>query len=181
MMYLGDLAEDSTINFLWSTNDAAGASITRATDGTVSVYKDGNVAQSTAGVTGSEDFDSLTGIHLCTIDLSADAFYATGSDYDVVLSGATIDGQTVNAVLAHFSIENRLLSKTVTQPGQATPAANTTIVEMVAYLYKNWRNKKTQTVSAWTLFNDDGTTAGQTAGVSEAAGTATKDEITTGA
>jgi len=105
--WLGDYKEDDTVYFLWSTNDADGASVTRATDGTVQVYKDNGVAQSTAGVTDTEDFDSLTGIHACTIDLSADAFYATGADYAVVLAGATIDGQTVNAVLAHFSIENR--------------------------------------------------------------------------
>ncbi len=105
--YLGDFAEDATVHFIWDSNDSDGASITRATDGTISVYKDNGVAQSTAGVTDTEDFDSLTGIHACTIDLSADAFYATGSNYSVVLSAATIDGQTVNAVLAHFSIENR--------------------------------------------------------------------------
>jgi hypothetical protein len=107
MMYLGDYNEDDTLYFLWSSNSAAGASITRATNGTVSVYKDNGTTQTTTGITDTEDFDSLTGIHACTIDLSADAFYATGADYAVVLSAATIDGQTVNAVLAHFSIENR--------------------------------------------------------------------------
>jgi len=105
--YLGDFVEDETVHFLWTTNDGDGASITRATDGTISVYKDNNATQSTAGITDTEDFDSLTGIHACTIDLSADAFYATGANYSVVLSAATIDGQTVNSVIAHFSIENR--------------------------------------------------------------------------
>jgi hypothetical protein len=107
--YLGDFKEDETVHFIWDTNNSNGASITRATDGTVSVYKDNGVAQSVAGVTDTEDFDGLTGIHACTIDLSADVFYATGANYTVVLSAATIDGQTVNAVLAHFSIENRSL------------------------------------------------------------------------
>lgn len=109
MMYLGDYAEDAIIDFNWSSNNAAGASVTRATNGTISVYKANSTTQSTAGVTDSEDFDSLTGIHHVRIDTSADAFYAVANDYSVVLSGATIDGQTVNAVLAHFSIENRSL------------------------------------------------------------------------
>ena len=61
----------------------------------------------TAGVTDTEDFDNLTGIHACTIDLGADAFYAVDADYSVVLQGATIDGKEVNSVLAHFSIEKR--------------------------------------------------------------------------
>lgn len=107
MLWLGDYKEDDTVHFLWPTNATTGASVTRTVDGEVRVYKDNNVAQSTAGITDTEDFDGLTGVHACTIDLSADAFYAIGADYSVVLQGATIDGQTVNAVLAHFSIENR--------------------------------------------------------------------------
>lgn len=104
-MYLGDFAEDATLDFKWSTNDAAGASITRATDGTVSVYVGNSTTQLTTGVTDTEDFDSLTGVHHCRIDLSSSATYAPGSECQVVLSAATIDGETVNAVLAHFSIE----------------------------------------------------------------------------
>jgi hypothetical protein len=107
MIYLGDYTEDTIIDFKWSSNAADGSSITRSTNGTISVYKANSATQSTAGVTDTEDFDSLTGIHHCRIDLSADAFYATANDYAVVLSGATIDGKTVNAVLAHFSIQNR--------------------------------------------------------------------------
>ena len=38
---------------------------------------------------------------------TSDAFYAAGHDYTVVLTGAVIDGQTVNTVLAAFSIEHR--------------------------------------------------------------------------
>lgn len=125
MMYLGDYKEDDTVHFLWSTNGSDGESITRSTNGTVSVYKDNGTSQSTAGVTDTEDFDSLTGIHACTIDLSADAFYAVGADYAVVLSAATIDGKTVNAVLAHFSIENRFNETTTTSmaAGVITAAA----------------------------------------------------------
>jgi hypothetical protein len=111
MMYLGDYAEDEPVYFLWSTNNASGASITRATNGTVSVYKDNGTTQTTTGVTDTEDFDSLTGVHACTI-VTTDAFYVTGADYAVVLSAATIDGQTVNAVLAHFSIQNRYMRGT---------------------------------------------------------------------
>jgi len=107
MIQLGDLREDATTTFLWSTNDSDGAAITRAADGEVRIYKDDGTTESTVGITDTEDFDAMTGVHCCKIDTSADAFYTTGHDYNVVLSGATIDGQTVNAVLAHFSIENR--------------------------------------------------------------------------
>lgn len=107
MMYLGDYKEEGKVYFCWSTNDKDGASITRATDGTIKVYKDDGTTESTAGVTDMEDFDGVTGIHNCKIDLSADAFYEPGHDYSVVLVGSEIDGESVNAVLAIFSIENR--------------------------------------------------------------------------
>lgn len=124
---LGDYTEDETVHFIWHTHDSAGASVTRTTDGTVSVYKDNGTTQSTAGITDTEDFDMLTGIHVCTIDLSADAFYAIGANYSVVLSAATIDSQTVNAVLAHFSIENRFAEVDVTKMvGGTVPTPATT-------------------------------------------------------
>lgn len=106
-MYLGDYKEGDTVYFCWSTNDKDGAAVTRATDGTIKVYKDDGTTESTAGIADTEDFDSTTGIHNCKIDLSADAFYGPAHDYSVVLAGAEIDGETVNTVLAIFSIENR--------------------------------------------------------------------------
>ena len=111
--YIGDWLEDSIHYFTWNTSATTGASITRTVNGTVSVYKDDGIAQSVVGVTDTEDFDGLTGVHCCKIDTSADAFYATGHDYSVVLSAATIDGQTVNTAIAHFSIENRVASSDV--------------------------------------------------------------------
>ncbi|MCK4913011.1 MAG: hypothetical protein KAS69_00245 [Planctomycetes bacterium] len=105
--YLGDYKKDSTIYFCWDTNDKSGASITRATNGAIKIYKADGTAESTAGITDTEDFDGISGVHNCKIDLSSNAFYSTGNDYSVVLSGAVIDGETVNAVLATFSIQNR--------------------------------------------------------------------------
>ncbi len=105
--YLGDFKEDETVHFIWNTFDDNNASVTRSTNGTVSVYKDNGVTQSVAGITDTEGFDSLTGIHACTIDLSADAFYASGANYTVVVSAMTVAGDVINAALAHFSIENR--------------------------------------------------------------------------
>ena len=111
-MYLGDYKEDATVYFCWDTNDKSGASVTRATNGTIHVYKDDGTTESVAGTTDTEDFDSLTGVHNCKIVLT-DAFYAAGHDYSVVLAGAVIDGETVNAVLATFSIENRFASSSL--------------------------------------------------------------------
>ena len=106
MNYIGDFPQDQAIYHYWSTNTSAGASVDRATDGTLSVYKDGGATQVTTGVTDAEKSDDLTGVHLCTI-VTTDAWYAPAHDYAVVLSAATIDGQTVNAPIFSFSIENR--------------------------------------------------------------------------
>ena len=57
-------------------------------------------------MTYTPNFDGVTGVNLVSIDTS-DAFYAAGHDYTVVLTGAAIDGETVNTVLAAFSIEHR--------------------------------------------------------------------------
>ena len=115
---LGDFVEDATLHFEWSTRDTDGAPITRSTDGTIYVKKD-NATTSSAGITNVEDADGVTGQHECTIDLSADAFYATGSNYSVVLYGAVIDSVSVTTTLREFSIQNRYM--------RGTDGANTTV------------------------------------------------------
>jgi hypothetical protein len=112
MLNLGDVAAGSTIQVPWNTNAVDGSSITRATDGSIRIYKDNSVTQrsSSAGITDNEDFDGVTGVHLINVDLSDNTdsgFYASGHNYSVMLVGAVIDGKTVNAFLAIFSIENR--------------------------------------------------------------------------
>lgn len=108
MNYLGDFAPGATIHLKWNSCDGTGASITRATDGSIYVYKDDATGTETqTGVTDVEDHDSLTGVHHVKID-TTNAFYAAGCDYFIVLKGAIIDGVTINAVLGHFSINNRL-------------------------------------------------------------------------
>lgn len=115
---LGSFAEDDTIHFMWTTVDSTGEPVTRSTDGTVSVYRDNGTTQSTAGITDTEDFDGLTGVHAVTIDLSADAFYTANSDYTVTINGAVVDGVTLNAPIAYFTIENEYM--------RGTDGANTT-------------------------------------------------------
>ncbi|WP_396216379.1 hypothetical protein [Gemmatimonas sp.] len=103
-MYLGDFVKGATVRFAWNASGANGASITRATNGTLHVYKDGVLTtEVTTGVTDTEDADTLPGVNLVAIATTG-AFYTAGSEFMVVLKAATIDGQVVNAVLAHFSI-----------------------------------------------------------------------------
>lgn len=110
MMNLGDFRVGATVEFKWNAFSGLGGSITRQTNGSIRIYKGHSATErsSAAGITDTEDFDSLTGLNHVQIDLSDNTdsgFYAAGSEYQVVLQGAVIDGQTINAVLAHFSIE----------------------------------------------------------------------------
>jgi predicted GH43/DUF377 family glycosyl hydrolase len=109
MRYLGDYAEDATLHFKFNTIDESGDPVTLAGTPSVCVYKADGTTQSTAGVEPIVvDFDSITGLHHVEIDLSVDAFYATGNDYQVTIAAGTVDGNSVvGVVLADFSIENR--------------------------------------------------------------------------
>lgn len=106
-VYLDDFEEDATVHFGWPTNASDGSAVDRTTTGTITVFKDNASSGTTKGVTDTFPFNSFTGINVCTIDTSVDAFYTSGSNYMAILSGATIDSQSVATVLAHFSIVNR--------------------------------------------------------------------------
>jgi len=112
VIYLGDFPEDATVyipfNTFSSDDPSASVTITNLADADIKVHKDGGTTEATTdGATVSIDFDTVTGNHLITIDTSADAFYAVGSDYMVRIEGTTVDGATVNAWVGIFSIENR--------------------------------------------------------------------------
>src|SRR3972149_1004828 len=118
--YLGDYIEDDTLHFLWSSNNSNGASVTRTVNGTISVYKDNGVAQSVAGITDTEDFDALTGIHSCSIDISAGALGTAQFDA-AFLTAALIAADAIGA--------SELAADAVTeiQAGLATAAALATV------------------------------------------------------
>lgn len=67
-------------------------------------------AQSSVGISDTRDVLGAVGVDSCAIDLS-NAFYAPHDDYMVILVGATVDSESVNAVLGEFSILNRSHSR----------------------------------------------------------------------
>ena len=127
MINLGKVKPGSTIYIPFDTFDGGtGASLTMTglAVGDILVYKDGGTTQraSTTGFTLLDtdgiDFDTLTGIHGFSIDLSSDAtagFWAAGSRYFVVVSAITVDAQTVSFVAATFEIgvEGAVLNTTI--------------------------------------------------------------------
>ena len=119
---MGDFADNSTIQIMFTTHDSAGGSVAPSSaleSADVIIYKDNSATQKATvnGLTMTSPFDSIVGLHLLEIDTSVDTgdagFWAVGSDYSVILSpDETVDSQTVVGALAQFSIENRSDSQT---------------------------------------------------------------------
>lgn len=111
--FLGDYNTIETVKIpfnTFSSNDpSASVTVTDLIAGDVEIHKDGNTTQRTSdnGVTVAIDFDSVTGNHIISIDLSdnSDAgFYSAGSRYQIRLEGITVDGATLNVWIGTFSI-----------------------------------------------------------------------------
>ena len=66
------------------------------------------------------------------------------------------------------------------EPAQGAPAASTDPLTKLDYLYKAWRNKKTQTATTMSLYDDAGTTVDQKATISDDGTTYTHGELGTG-
>ncbi len=137
MRYLGDFLLGSTVYVPFDTFDGGtGASITMSglavTD--IEIFKNGGTTTRASDTgytlldTDGIDFNSRTGLHGFSIDLSSDAdagFFVPG-EYMVAVDAITIDGQTVRFWAATFSIQNRyypgLIARGVLQSATATTA-----------------------------------------------------------
>jgi hypothetical protein len=97
-----------------------------------------------------------------------------GANIDAAISSRATPAQVNTEVL------DVLQTDTFAEVGQETPAATQSILKMLQYVYKAWRNKSTQTSTTYSLFNDDTTTVAQKATVSDDGTTATKNEVATG-
>lgn len=117
MLDLGVVRPGSTIYIPFNTFDSndpsASVTISGLATTDIEVYKNGSTAQraSDSGYalldTDGIDFDSTTGIHGISIDLSDNTtagFYAAGGQYWVVISSITVDAATVNFIAATFRI-----------------------------------------------------------------------------
>lgn len=114
--YYGDFAEDATVYMVFNTfssdDPSASVTITDFINTDVHIHKNNGLTQrnNAAGITVSVDFDGITGSHMIVIDTNDNTvggFWVTGADYFIRIEGTTVDGGTINAMVGHFSIENR--------------------------------------------------------------------------
>ncbi len=158
--YFGDFAEDDTVNIPFNTFDSndpsASVTITNLADADIHVHKDGSTTQAvTDGATVVIDFDGITGNHMITIDTSAHAYYATGSEYSVRIEGTTVDAGTINAWVGSFSIERAGGVLAVTKLIQAAVITNAAGTDVAADIIAV--KAETALIVADTDLIDDGT------------------------
>lgn len=151
MSYYGDFLSGEPVCMYWDTATAAGASVTRATNGTVYVKRRGGSAVTT-GITDTEDAVA-TGIH--EVQIATTDSYFTPGDYSVYVTGSEIDGQTVNHYIGSFSIQNRYYAGLVARGVCSGAGTSTTIVGPSAMSFAN------DIPNAATVFVSYGTGFGQ--------------------
>lgn len=97
---------------------------------------------------------------------------------DTIVRWFELSGLTAAEVNAE--VVDALNVDTYAEPGQGAPAATASLAAKIGYLYKAWRNKKTQTATTLSIFNDAGDTVDQKATVSDDGSTFSKGEIGSG-
>ena len=109
--YYGDFPEDAMVyipfNTFTSDDPSASVTITNLADTDIYYHKNGSITDYSADAATAVtiDFDGITGNHMCAIDTSENAYFATGSEIAVRMEGTTVDGATINAFIGAFSIE----------------------------------------------------------------------------
>lgn len=96
------------------------------------------------------------------------------SNLDVAISTRATPAQVNTEVLDVLNVD------TFAEVGQESPAATQTIRRMLAFLYKAWRNRSTQTSTQYKLYGDDAVTVDHKATVSDDNTTFDKGEVSTG-
>lgn len=129
MSYKGQFAAGDTVDFKFTTRrPSTGVPYTLAGTPAVRVYKANDTAQSTAGVSLTVDFDSVTGLNHVRITTASDGtFYANGSQFDVVLEAGTVDGvSVVGECIGRFNLA--VIAANVTEwGGQAAQVSETNL------------------------------------------------------
>lgn len=98
-------------------------------------------------------------------------------------SGASIaaDIQTrASPAQVNAEMVDALSVDTYAEPAQGAPVATSSLAAKIGYLFKAFRNKKTQSGTTWKLYADDGTTVDQKQALSDDGSIMTRDEVASG-
>jgi hypothetical protein len=178
-----------------STGDLDAAIVSRG-----STFSSGQLTAALVSFVGTTEWnDAIGGLStLSTADLDT-AIDAAGlstlstGDLDDALTAYAPTTEAVSDITAAIFVTPANKLRTDTQgnvllttaaraePGQGAPAVNADAMKKLDYLFKSWRNKKTQDATTWSLYNDAGAVVDQKATISDDGTTATIGEIGSGA
>jgi len=106
-------------------------------------------------------------------DIASAVKAALASDLSDILSMVTGNS-------AILSDTYSVLTTARAEPAQGAPAASLTMLQKLDYLYKDWRNRKTQTATGYALYADDATTVDHKATFTDDGTTADRGEMSAG-
>lgn len=110
MSYHGDFILGATLDFKFTTLNS-GVPTTLSGTPVISAYPDNSTTEITAGITLTADFDSRTGLNNVRVVATSGNGYASGSNYDLVITTGTVGGASVvGVVVGSFSIEARAVN-----------------------------------------------------------------------
>ena len=117
----------------------------------------------------------------CTVSPALVVTCDATSTYEIVpaLSHAENLGAPAAASI-NTEVLDVLNNDTFAEPAQGAPAATTTLVDKIGFLYKVLRNRKTSTSTTISIFNDDTTTVDHKRTISDNGTTYDEEEIVTG-
>jgi hypothetical protein len=162
-------ADDAVLAAIAALNNLSSAQAQTAAAAALTAYDPPTHAELTAGLAAADDA-VLSAIAALNNLSSAQLASAIAAGDDATLAALALVATDVDAVLA-------LLDDARTEPGTGAPPVNPDLATKIDYLYKAWRNKKTQTAAEFVLFADDGTTEDQAATVSDDGTTTTVGEM----
>jgi hypothetical protein len=139
----------------------------------------GTYAAPTASKCRFKEVDATNHPGLYEIQL-ADARLASTPSLIVTISGVSNLRQEQIEVQCLDLAAAALGTTTFAEPAQGAPAATATLAAKINYLYKAWRNKKSQDATTFKLYADDGTTVDHKATVADDGTTASVTEKVTG-
>jgi len=187
----------SVVGAVGSVTGNVGGNVTGSV-GSVSGNVGGNVVGSTASVVGNVGGIAGTTQTLDALQTALNSAHGSGSWLTgsgtstltqadvrtaVGLAAANLDtqlGTLATPAQVNAEVVDAIATDTYAEPGQGTPAATLSLAAKIGYLFKNWRNKKTQTSTQWSLLNDDAVTVDQKSVVADDGTTASKNEVATG-
>jgi len=149
------------------------------------LYEDETAAPILTGNLAKLDDANTTGFYTELVACTAGNGFETGKSYTIYIT-ATVDGDEggitygFTVVDVNAEVLDVLNTDTFAEPGQEAPAATTTLVNKISYIYKFMRNQIWTTATAIDVYNDAADTVDQKSTISHDGTTFKRGELESG-